>query len=269
MTKSSLAMNLSPNRFRLAAIAAALFICTSASAQYLGSAVQIQSSFAHSSSVAVSDTNPVYLVQITLIGMTHGRSGDLHATLSHSDPHNVNVDVDLFSRPGVSSGAPFGATSSTSGNYSFADSAVTTFSAAAIAAGGSVVPNGVYHPSTSDGTATPVPSFLAAFNGNTAAGTWTLTMSDGAGGFDGSLDGWRLDLVTILPPLSISLQAANTALLSWPTNAAGVQFQLQANTNLASPGWTNVANAVSLVNGTNQVPVSPVTGNCFFRLSYP
>lgn len=253
----------------LAVLAAGLFLCASAPAQYVGGSIPIMSTFSHSSSVTVADTNPIYLVRVTLNGLAHGRSGDLHIILSHTIPVPFSeTSVDLFSRPGVSATSPLGATSSTSGDYGFSDNAPITFSAAAIAAGNGQVPNDIYHPSQSDGTATPVLSYLAIFNGQTATGTWTLDVSDGAADYDGSLDGWRLNLVTIRPQLSLSLTPTNAALLSWPTNPDG--FILQANTNLlATNGWTNITTSVNIVNGTNQVPSAPVIGNSFFRLYHP
>ncbi len=246
---------------------ALLLLCgQSAFAQYSGGPISIVSTFSESSQITVSDPTRIVSVQVTLLGLSHGRSGDLHIILSHKDTNNNNLDVDLFSRPGVSTAAPFGATSSTSGNYGFSDSASNTFSAAAVAAGNGVVPNDTYHPCAADGTGNYPLTYFSNFVGVAAAGTWTLDIGDSGPGIDGSLDGWELDIVTI-PRLSISLTNTNAAVVAWRWPSTG--FELEANTNLSATNWTVVTNAVNLVNGTNQVVISPINGNRFFRLSDP
>jgi hypothetical protein len=53
--------------------------------------------------------------------------------------------------------------------------------------------------------------------------------------------------------------------LSWPTNATG--FVLQQTVDLSN--WVAVTNAPLLTNGVNQVVVSPVSPQTFFRLLGP
>ncbi len=69
--------------------------------------------------------------------------------------------------------------------------------------------------------------------------------------------------------LNISAQATgpNTILLSWPSMVGG--FILQQNTSLTGGGWANVTNPISVVNGQNQVSVTPAAGNRFYRLTLP
>jgi len=70
-----------------------------------------------------------------------------------------------------------------------------------------------------------------------------------------------------LPVLYISA-APTSALVYWPTqNADG--FVLVQKTNLAATSWTTVSTPVTTLNGTNQVPVSPLLKNQFFRLYHP
>jgi hypothetical protein len=44
---------------------------------------------------------------------------------------------------------------------------------------------------------------------------------------------------------------------------------LQQNTNLSATNWSNTTNAVSAVNGQNQIIVSPPASNRFYRLFKP
>jgi hypothetical protein len=72
--------------------------------------------------------------------------------------------------------------------------------------------------------------------------------------------------VNSVPPLSIS-PAANQLVISWPTGAAG--FVLQQNSNLATTNWIVVTNAVNPTGSQNQVFISPLTTNNYFRLFHP
>src|ERR1039458_4451294 len=69
------------------------------------------------------------------------------------------------------------------------------------------------------------------------------------------------------PPLTITPFAANV-ILSWPTNATGFPFTLQATTNLVSQAvWTTVSPASAVVGGQNTV-TNPISGTQrFYRLS--
>lgn len=73
-------------------------------------------------------------------------------------------------------------------------------------------------------------------------------------------------LIYPVPPLSIQFTGPSTVLLSWP--APSTRFMLQQNSSLDAPNWFNVTNVPTVVNGTNEVTLSPVTGNEFYRLVY-
>ena len=94
----------------------------------------------------------------------------------------------------------------------------------------------------------------------------SLIMTYTAGGYnDGYADNLAFLLVTNRPTLNIS--AANK-LVFWSTNFSD-GYSLQQNTNLVSTNWVAMTNTVLLVGATNQVSISPMLGNLFFRLSHP
>jgi hypothetical protein len=70
-----------------------------------------------------------------------------------------------------------------------------------------------------------------------------------------------------LPKLSLQATGTNTFLFSWPQSAGG--FVLQQTSDLTAGTWVNVAAPLALVNGQNQVVISPAGGNRFYRLSLP
>jgi hypothetical protein len=69
------------------------------------------------------------------------------------------------------------------------------------------------------------------------------------------------------PLLSIRTTGTNSAIVSWPVTA--LAFHLQQTPSIENTNWVNVATPVNLVNGTNEVTISPVLGNQFYRLKYP
>jgi hypothetical protein len=69
-----------------------------------------------------------------------------------------------------------------------------------------------------------------------------------------------------LPKLSVQA-TGGTFVFTWPGSAGG--FLLQQNSDLSTSNWVNVASPITLVNGQNQVVVSPAGGNRFYRLSLP
>jgi hypothetical protein len=73
--------------------------------------------------------------------------------------------------------------------------------------------------------------------------------------------------VTTIPALNISAAHTNTVLVSWLSPSTG--FVLQQIAALGATNWVNVTNTVEVVNGQNQVTVSPATGNRFYRLLHP
>lgn len=73
--------------------------------------------------------------------------------------------------------------------------------------------------------------------------------------------------VIVAPLLDIQLPPPDTALLSWPTNAAGCV--LQQNSDLTTTNWLDVTTTASVVGTNSQVIISPLNGTEFFRLVHP
>ncbi len=65
------------------------------------------------------------------------------------------------------------------------------------------------------------------------------------------------------PVLSIKY-SGEMATVSWPSNFTG--FILQQSGDLTATNWVDVTNVVNVVGNQNQVTISPVAGNNFFRL---
>jgi hypothetical protein len=81
-----------------------------------------------------------------------------------------------------------------------------------------------------------------------------------AGIYDTSTGG----IYTALAPPALKMSiSGNSAVLSWPASATG--FTLQQNPDLSKSNWTDVG-AGTLINGANQLTVSPLAGARFFRL---
>jgi hypothetical protein len=68
------------------------------------------------------------------------------------------------------------------------------------------------------------------------------------------------------PPLSI-VRSGTNAIVSWVAPSTGFFLQQLPAFNTNNWTWTDVTNAVSLVNGRNQVTVSATTSDHFFRLN--
>ena len=66
------------------------------------------------------------------------------------------------------------------------------------------------------------------------------------------------------PLLTVTLTSTNTVVITWPAPSTG--FVLQQNNDLKTSLWGNVNATVNVVNGQNQVIVSPPIGNAFYRL---
>jgi len=72
-------------------------------------------------------------------------------------------------------------------------------------------------------------------------------------------------VATPFPPmLSIGLVNSNAAVVSWSP-----PYVLTQSQTLTASDWTPNTDLVSVVNGTNQVTISPLTNLMFYRLSYP
>lgn len=114
--------------------------------------------------------------------------------------------------------------------------------------------------------------------GTSSGGAYTLSGTIGqpdAGRMAGgnySIDGGFWGIIAAVqtpgaPLLRIFLTATNTAIVAWPTAAAG--FNLEQNGNIATALWSPVTNTVNVVGSENQVTIAPPAGNKFYRLRYP
>ncbi len=123
----------------------------------------------------------------TLQGMTHTWVGDIAATIIAPDLSSTTLvfEIEDTTGPGVGDSSDFG------GDYTFTDSATgDIWAEAAAQAGAGVVTPGSYRSTGPlSGTFTSLDAF---FNGKNTAGTWTLFMTDGAGGDVGGITGWTL-----------------------------------------------------------------------------
>ena len=70
-----------------------------------------------------------------------------------------------------------------------------------------------------------------------------------------------------LPVLTIAPAAPGAVSVAWPAPNSG--FRLQQNGNLATTNWSTTTNTVNLINGRNQVLISPLPTNRFYRLVKP
>lgn len=120
-------------------------------------------------------------VDVTLNGINHTCIGDLTVTLTHN-----GVTAAFMDRVGDCNDA--GART-----FTFDDEAASIM-------GYSQPPDfpafqsGSYKPSTGAGVDVPVASTLTGFDGAAASGTWELAIVDKAGGDQGSLAGWSIDI---------------------------------------------------------------------------
>ena len=73
--------------------------------------------------------------------------------------------------------------------------------------------------------------------------------------------------VVVVPPTPTIARSGNSVIVSWPKTAT---FTLQQNSNLAVPtSWTKSGYSITTANGMDSITITPLTGNLFFRLSYP
>ncbi len=148
----------------------------------------------------ITITNPAAIaggLSVTILGFTHTWIGDLIGTLQHVESGTAQT---LFHRVGrVSTG--FGSNADFRGDYTFGNGGADLWAAAA---GGGLVPPGLYSASGADSAA-----FLDLsnfFDGEAAAGTWRLTLSDNAGGDIGAITGWTLGMqVSDVPEPSMAI----------------------------------------------------------------
>lgn len=71
------------------------------------------------------------------------------------------------------------------------------------------------------------------------------------------------------PALRIFLTTTNTAIIAWPSPSTGFTLQQNSNLDTTNSNWITATNTVTVAGSENQVTVSPLTGNQFFRLLQP
>ncbi|NET74723.1 proprotein convertase P-domain-containing protein [Okeania sp. SIO1F9] len=125
------------------------------------------------SSITVTDDIIIDDISIDLNGLTHTWASDLDVDLIFDDGAGNVISAEVFhDRRSLDD---FG------GDYTFAD-------------GGSYLGASSTGSPVAEGTYSPTESFLAAFGGLNAAGTWTLSINDDAGGDSGSMASWDLNI---------------------------------------------------------------------------
>ena len=156
------------------------------------------------SDVTFTDDLIIDDVTVTLTDLNHTWAGDLTATLTNL---GTGTSVDLFSRPGSIDGSGFGNNTDLEGNFSFNDSFADDFVATTAANVGGIVSGGDFFATTLDDTQT----FLSAFNGESSANTFRLTISDNAGGDTGDLGSFTLDISgTAAPATAVPFEFSPT-----------------------------------------------------------
>jgi len=69
---------------------------------------------------------------------------------------------------------------------------------------------------------------------------------------------------TPIIPLAVQAAGSGTVSLAWPASAGG--YSAQYRTDLSTGDWQDVTNAVTQVNGQNQIIISPAAQKSFYRL---
>ncbi len=81
----------------------------------------------------------------------------------------------------------------------------------------------------------------------------------------------HLDAIAFQPAPAaptLTIQPTNNGvIIGWPASATG--FRLIQNTNLNTTNWIANSTPTNVVGGTNQVTITPASGNSFFRLISP
>jgi len=143
----------------------------------------------------VTQLGTVSHVDLTLTGLTHSWAGDLVATLSGP---GAAPTADIMRKLGASSSGSLGDSTNLGGNYRFIDTGVDPVPQL-VALGSTVsLPSGDYWATTlgTNTTSGNKVNLDSVFGGINATGTWTLTITDTAGGDTGSLTEATLNVVS-------------------------------------------------------------------------
>ncbi|MEW5684436.1 MAG: PEPxxWA-CTERM sorting domain-containing protein [Pseudomonadota bacterium] len=147
-----------------AAIATLAFAGSAGAATYVGAGGPLPDLVVFNSGIVVSDTFQVSDVNVTLEGLQHTFWADLDIYLINGD-----ISIALVNEAGGSSDP--------NGDFTFDDQAALDLTSL----------------NTTGGVFRPLEA-LSAFNGRSAAGTWTLRIVDDAGADAGQLGAWKLTL---------------------------------------------------------------------------
>jgi subtilisin-like proprotein convertase family protein len=150
----------------------------------------------------VVNTGNVTSIDLTMTNLTHSWVGDLIATLQAPD----GTTADIMRRLGATTSSGLGDSSNFGGTYRFIDSGVDPVPPLVALDSNGALPSGDYW-ATTLGTATNAGNKVnlnLTFGGHSAAGVWTLTISDNAGGDTGTLESATLNVNTVPEPATIS-----------------------------------------------------------------
>ncbi|MBS0195760.1 MAG: proprotein convertase P-domain-containing protein [Planctomycetes bacterium] len=126
------------------------------------------------------------------VGLTHTWIGDLIVQITSPGGTTVN----LMTRVNAAAAGALGDSSNLNGEYCFFDSAPGDIAAVAVSGDSAfTIPGGNYYPTDYAGVHTS----LAVFDGQPYEGTWTLTVSDNAGGDTGTINSFSFQQITITP----------------------------------------------------------------------
>lgn len=176
-------------------------------------------------------------VNVTNLFIDHTYVGDLFVTLTSPD----GITVTILDRPGEPASG-FGC-SGDNIEVSFDDQAMDAYDLFENACGDLPAIAGTFQPFES----------MSAFNGGSAAGTWTLTVTDNANADGGVLTGWGLDLCSTVP-LDYSLRVENNPIEICDTE--NVSFEMVLGLDFES---SIALNAINVPAGSDlQFSANPV-----------
>ncbi len=122
--------------------------------------------------------------------LVHTWTGDLQVTLVSP----AGTEIEIMNRVGAISPTSFGDSSDLDGTYLFVDGGDDIWDAADAA--GALLPEGSYAATGNNFDGTYPTNALSVFDGESSAGTWTLTIRDWTTGDVGVLDGWLMNFAT-------------------------------------------------------------------------
>jgi len=167
-----------------------------------GFAIADNTAAGSSTSIAVTDTGTLTSlnwVSVNFAAPGHTWVGDLVATLSNG-VHSVH----LFSRLGSTTASGVGDSSNLLGNYRFFNTGASFLTEAGLGTSAYNMTPGDYARSTHAAGAAAGAFYNAndytAFTGDSLAGTWTLNISDNAGGDTGSVADWKFNVTATPEP---------------------------------------------------------------------